>query len=118
MALTRLALIKATLTPRGRFTADYFSPYREQISWHSRHILNLLTDQLPLILIGDENNYGTTELFIYHHEESHLFASVAGVLDSQQLSILDVRTGNTRRLCHGYLIVLQRDGKPLTGATH
>lgn len=100
----------------GRFTADYFFRHTaEQISWHSQHILNLPTDQLPLILIGDENNYGTTELFIYHHEESHLFASVAGVLDSQQLSILDAQILATR---DGFVmdtfIVLQRDGKPLT----
>ena len=70
---------------------------------------------MPLILIGDENNYGTTELFIYHHEESHLFASVAGVLDSQQLNILDAQILATR---DGFVmdtfIVLQRDGKPLT----
>ena len=51
----------------GRFTADYFFRHTpEQISWHSQHILSLAPDQLPLILIGDENNYGTTELFIYH----------------------------------------------------
>ncbi|RUO77329.1 [protein-PII] uridylyltransferase [Idiomarina seosinensis] len=100
----------------GRFTADYFFRHTaEQISWHSQHILNLSTEQLPLILIGDENNYGTTELFIYHHEESHLFASVAGVLDCQQLSILDAQILATR---DGYVmdtfVLLQRDGKPLT----
>lgn len=100
----------------GRFTADYFFRHTaEQISWHSQHILNLSTEQLPLILIGDENNYGTTELFIYHHEESHLFASVAGVLDCQQLNILDAQILATR---DGYVmdtfVLLQRDGKPLT----
>lgn len=100
----------------GRFTADYFYRHTaEQISWHSQHILNLPADQLPLILIGDENNYGTTELFIYHREESHLFASVAGVLDSQLLNILDAQILATR---DGFVmdtfVVLQRDGKPLT----
>lgn len=100
----------------GRFTADYFFRHTpEQISWHSQHILQLRTEQLPLILIGDENNYGTTELFIYHHEESHLFAAVAGVLDAQQLSILDAQILATR---DGYVmdtfVLLQRDGKPLT----
>lgn len=100
----------------GRFTADYFFRHTaEQISWHSQHILNLPSEQLPLILIGDENNYGTTELFIYHHEEGHLFASVAGVLDSQQLNILDAQILATR---DGFVmdtfVVLQRDGKPLT----
>lgn len=100
----------------GRFTADYFFRHTaEQISWHSQHILNLPSEQLPLILIGDENNYGTTELFIYHHEESHLFAAVAGVLDSQQLSILDAQILATR---DGYVmdtfVLLQSDGKPLT----
>ncbi|MGM0480632.1 MAG: [protein-PII] uridylyltransferase [Pseudomonadota bacterium] len=107
---------KVILALWGRFTADYFFRHTaEQISWHSQHILNLNTDQLPLILIGDENNYGTTELFIYHHEESHLFASVAGVLDSEQLSILDAQILATR---DGFVmdtfVLLQRDGKPLT----
>lgn len=100
----------------GRFTADYFFRHTaEQISWHSQHILKLSAEQLPLILIGDENNYGTTELFIYHHEQSHLFASVAGVLDAQQLSILDAQILATR---DGFVmdtfVLLQRDGKPLT----
>lgn len=107
---------KEILALWGRFTADYFFRHTaEQISWHSQHILNLNTEQLPLILIGDENNYGTTELFIYHHEESHLFASVAGVLDSEQLSILDAQILATR---DGFVmdtfVLLQRDGKPLT----
>lgn len=102
----------------GRFTADYFFRHTpEQISWHSQHILNLPAEQLPLILIGDENNYGTTELFIYHEEQQNLFASVAGVLDAQQLSILDAQILATR---DGFVmdtfVLLQRDGKPLTSA--
>ena len=100
----------------GRFTADYFFRHTpEQIAWHSQNILDTQEHQLPLILIGDENNTGTTELFIYHHEESHLFAKVAAVLDSEQLSIHDAQILNTR---DGYVmdtfIVLQRDGHPLS----
>lgn len=100
----------------GRFTADYFFRHTpEQIAWHSQHIMHVQEHQLPLVLIGDENNTGTTELFIYHHEESHLFAKVAAVLDSEQLSIHDAQILNTR---DGYVmdtfIVLQRDGLPLS----
>src|SRR5690554_1780020 len=102
----------------GRFTADYFFRHTpEQIAWHSQHIMHVQEHQLPLVLIGDENNTGTTELFIYHHEESHLFAKVAAVLDSEQLSIHDAQILNTR---DGYVmdtfIVLQRDGLPLSEA--
>lgn len=102
----------------GRFTADYFFRHTpEQIAWHSQHIMHVQEHQLPLVLIGDENNNGTTELFIYHHEESHLFAKVAAVLDSEQLSIHDAQILNTR---DGYVmdtfIVLQRDGHPLADA--
>ncbi|RUO38200.1 [protein-PII] uridylyltransferase [Aliidiomarina shirensis] len=102
----------------GRFTADYFFRHTpEQIAWHSQNIMHVQEHQLPLVLIGDENNNGTTELFIYHHEESHLFAKVAAVLDSEQLSIHDAQILNTR---DGYVmdtfIVLQRDGLPLADA--
>ena len=99
----------------GRFTADYFNRHSpEQIAWHSQSIIYLQEHQLPLILIGDENNHGTTELFIYHHEESHLFANVAAVLDGESLSIHNAQILNTR---DGYVmdtfIVLQTNGKPL-----
>lgn len=99
----------------ARFTADYFLRHSaEQIAWHTQHIIHLQEHQLPLILIGDENNHGTTELFIYHHEESHLFANVAAVLDGEQLSIHDAQILNTR---DGYVmdtfVLLQTDGKPL-----
>ncbi|RUO25407.1 [protein-PII] uridylyltransferase [Aliidiomarina minuta] len=99
----------------GRFTADYFHRHTpEQIAWHSQHIVSLQEHQLPLILIGDENNHGTTELFIYHHEETHLFANVAAVLDGERLSIHDAQILNTR---DGYVmdtfVLLQTDGKPL-----
>lgn len=99
----------------SRFTADYFNRHSpEQIAWHSQSIIHLQEHQLPLILIGDENNHGTTELFIYHHEESHLFSNVAAVLDGESLSIHNAQILNTR---DGYVmdtfIVLQTNGKPL-----
>lgn len=99
----------------ARFTADYFSRHTpEQISWHSQHLIHVKERQLPLILIGDENNQGTTEIFIYHLEENHLFANVAAVLDAQHLSIHDAKILNTR---DGYVmdtfIVLERDSSPL-----
>ncbi|MGI0152324.1 [protein-PII] uridylyltransferase [Pseudidiomarina sp. WS423] len=105
----------------GRFTADYFLRHQpEQIAWHSQHILLVQSDeQLPLILLGDENNQGTTELFIYHLEHEHLFAAVAAVLDSQNLSIHDAQILATR---DGYVmdtfVVLQHDGQPLTDSRH
>ncbi len=105
----------------GRFTADYFLRHQpEQIAWHSQHILTIQSDeQLPLILLGDENNQGTTELFIYHLEHEYLFAAVAAVLDSQCLSIHDAQILATR---DGYVmdtfVVLQDDGNPLTHAGH
>jgi len=72
----------------SRFTADYFSRHTpEQIAWHSQHLIHVKERQLPLILIGDENNQGTTEIFIYHFEENHLFANVTA----------------ERRLRNGYL---------------
>lgn len=101
----------------SRFTADYFLRHQpEQIAWHSQYILQLESDdQLPLILVGDENNQGTTELFVYHLEHENLFAAVAAVLDSQALSIHDAQILATR---DGYVmdtfVVLQDDGEPLT----
>ncbi|KFZ31702.1 protein-PII uridylyltransferase [Pseudidiomarina salinarum] len=105
----------------GRFTADYFLRHQpEQIAWHSQHILGVRDDeQLPLILLGDENNQGTTELFIYHLEHEYLFAAVAAVLDSQGLSIHDAQILATR---DGYVmdtfVVLLDNGEPLTNARH
>lgn len=103
----------------SRFTVDYFNRHTpEQIAWHTQHILHLQEHQLPLILIGDENNHGTTELFIYHHEESNLFANVAAVLDGERLSIHDAQILNTR---DGFVmdtfVLLQTDGKPLVDPT-
>lgn len=101
----------------SRFTADYFLRHQpEQIAWHSQYILPLQDDeQLPLILVGDESNQGTTELFVYHLEHENLFAAVAAVLDSQALSIHDAQILATR---DGYVmdtfVVLQDDGEPLT----
>lgn len=101
----------------SRFTADYFLRHQpEQITWHSQHILSVADDDLlPLILIGDENRQGTTELFIYHLEHEHLFAEVAAVLDDQNLSIHDAQILATR---DGFVmdtfVVLQDDGEPLT----
>lgn len=101
----------------GRFTADYFLRHRsEQIAWHSQHILQLTDDYvLPLVLVGNESQQGTTELFIYHQEQTHLFAAVAAVLDSQRLNIHDAQILATR---DGFVmdtfVVLQHDGKPLT----
>lgn len=99
----------------ARFTADYFFRHSpEQISWHSQHLIHVKELQLPLILIGDENNQGTTEIFIYHLEENHLFANVAAVIDAQHLSIHDAQILNTR---DGFVmdtfIVLEHNGAPL-----
>lgn len=99
----------------ARFTADYFFRHTpEQITWHSQHLIHLKDVQLPLVLIGDENNQGTTEIFIYHFEEAHLFANVAAVLDAQHLSIHDAQILNTR---DGFVmdtfIVLEHNGAPI-----
>lgn len=99
----------------ARFTADYFFRHTpEQITWHSQHLIHLKDVQLPLILIGDENKQGTTEIFIYHFEEPHLFANVAAVLDAQHLSIHDAQILNTR---DGFVmdtfIVLEHNSMPI-----
>lgn len=101
----------------SRFTADYFARHHaEQIAWHSQHILALSSQhKLPLILVGDANQYGTTDLFIYHIEQNHLFAAVAAVIDSQRLNIHDAQIMATK---DGYVmdsfVVLQDNGDPLT----
>jgi [protein-PII] uridylyltransferase len=105
----------------SRFTADYFLRHQaEQICWHTRAIAALRDDhELPLILIGDENNRGTTELFIYTQEQANLFAAVAAVLDSQGISIHDAQILATR---DGYVmdtfVILNEHGQALsdTGA--
>ncbi|RUO58543.1 [protein-PII] uridylyltransferase [Pseudidiomarina insulisalsae] len=103
----------------SRFTADYFIRHQpEQIAWHSQYIMNVTDEELlPLILVGDENRQGTTEIFIYHLEHEHLFAEVAAVLDHQNLSIHDAQILATR---DGFVmdtfVVLQEDGEPLTDA--
>ncbi|CAB0149808.1 Bifunctional uridylyltransferase/uridylyl-removing enzyme [Pseudidiomarina piscicola] len=105
----------------SRFTADYFLRHQpEQIAWHSQYIIAVSDDELlPLILVGDENRQGTTELFIYHLEHEHLFAEVAAVLEHQNLSIHDAQILATR---DGFVmdtfVVLQDDGEPLTDARH
>ena len=103
----------------SRFTADYFLRHQaEQICWHTRAIAVLRDDhELPLILIGDENNRGTTELFIYTQEQANLFAAVAAVLDSQGISIHDAQILATR---DGYVmdtfVILNEQGQALSDA--
>lgn len=119
-------LLSAGLVPEqvhqlwSRFTADYFLRHQaEQICWHTRAIAALRDDhELPLILLGDENNQGTTELFIYTQEQANLFAAVAAVLDSQNISIHDAQILATR---DGYVmdtfVILNEHGQPLTDSS-
>ncbi len=98
----------------SRFDYNYFARFKpEQIAWHSREILGFKCDGEKALLVKTNNNTtrAGTELFIYGLDRPALFAQVASVLDSRNLSIHDANITITddHYVCDS-IILLDDDG--------
>lgn len=97
-----------------RLNHDYFARYKpEQIAWHTQEIIQFKCDKPDALLVKASNatTKAGTELFIYGHDRPALFAQVASVIDSRNLSIHDANITITD---DGYvcdsIIILDNDG--------
>jgi [protein-PII] uridylyltransferase len=98
----------------SRLNHDYFARYKPaQIAWHSKEILSFSLTEPNAILVRTNNNTtkAGTELFIYGADRPALFAQVASVLDSRNLSIHDANITITddNYVCDS-IIILDSDG--------
>lgn len=98
----------------SRLDHDYFARYKPaQIAWHTQEILNFKCDGAEALLVKANNTTtkAGTELFIYGKDRPALFAQVASVIDSRNLSIHDANITITH---DGYvcdsIILLDNEG--------
>ncbi len=94
---------------------EYFLRHSaDEIAWHARLILDADPASLPLIEIREETERGGTEIFLYTHDQDHLFALTTSALDQLMLNVLSARITTTR---NGYTldtyIVLDDAGNPI-----
>jgi [protein-PII] uridylyltransferase len=99
----------------ARFENDYFLRYSaEELAWHLPAILHTQVTDLPLVLVRDIPERGTT-VFVYTLDRDHLFGLSTGVLARLGLNILDARLHTTR---DGYVldsyVVVETDNTPIT----
>ena len=63
----------------------------DEIAWHTQAIVGARTEKLPLVLIRPKTGRGGTEIFVYGHDQDHLFAAATHALDRLGLTIMDAR---------------------------
>ncbi len=87
----------------------------DEIAWHTRGLLEHGDRDDALILLRQETQRGSTELFISRRDNRYRFALVTTVLDRLGLSIVDARvlTSRSGRALDTYLI-LEASGEPIT----
>ena len=97
---------------------DYFlRESANDIAWQTEAIARQIDNNEPLILIRTSSDMifnGATQIFIHAKGNTHAFATVAAVLDQQQLSIVDARIYSSKS---GYTLdtfmVLDSNGEPI-----
>ncbi|MGQ8366290.1 [protein-PII] uridylyltransferase [Glaciecola sp. 1036] len=106
----------------NRMTPDYFARFKpKQIAWHSQKIVEhgeLAKDEI-IVAASNETTRAGTEIFIYCHDRSALFAQIASVLDSRNCSVHDAQIVVTH---DGYvfdsMIVLDHNAKRISSDDH
>ncbi len=99
-----------------RFDDDYFLRYLpEEVCWHTREILIVNENNLPLILIRHTSQRGGSVLFIYTHSHDRIFAHVTGALEHLGLTIVDARIMTTKdNYILDSFIILDESNEPVT----
>ncbi len=71
---------------------DYFSQYRaNDISWHTKTLLEAKSDSSPLIAIRTSEERGGTEIFVHTPDAHHLFAGITYTLARFGLDVVGAR---------------------------
>jgi [protein-PII] uridylyltransferase len=97
-----------------RLSDDYFARFKpEQIAWHASVILasHPMTDDFLLVEANESTAKSGTELIVYGKMKKNMFAQIASVLDSRNVSIHDAQIMRTH---DGYVfdsfIILEQNG--------
>lgn len=97
-----------------RLSDDYFARFKpEQIAWHANVILasHPMTDDFLLVEANENTAKSGTELIVYGKMKKNMFAQIASVLDSRNVSIHDAQIMRTH---DGYVfdsfIILEHNG--------
>lgn len=104
-----------------RLSDDYFARFKpEQIAWHANVILasHPMTDDFLLVEANEHTAKSGTELIVYGKIKKNMFAQIASVLDSRNVSIHDAQIMRTH---DGYIfdsfIILEHNGDRITSAS-
>jgi [protein-PII] uridylyltransferase len=97
-------------------TDDYFLRYAaDEIAWHTIAITSASETDLPLVLLRQQTQHGSAEVFVYGKDEDGIFSICTATLDQLGLTILDARIMTT---LNNYALnsfqVLEQSGKPIT----
>ncbi|MDP5029498.1 MAG: [protein-PII] uridylyltransferase [Paraglaciecola sp.] len=104
-----------------RLSDDYFARFKpEQIAWHANVILasHPMTDDFLLVEANENTAKSGTELIVYGKMKKNMFAQIASVLDSRNVSIHDAQIMRTH---DGYIfdsfIILEHNGDRINSAS-
>ena len=94
---------------------EYFLRYdADEISWHTRDILQASEADLPLILCRRASQRGGTEIFIYTHNRRNLFATITLVMEQQGMNVVDARIfSSASDFTLDTFLILDADNKPI-----
>ena len=100
-----------------KLSYDYFLFHTwDEIAWHSKLILTVKDEDLPLIRIRKSQTRGGTEVFIYCLDRDYLFVHMTSLLDQLGTNIVSAQIETTD---NGYtlnsFLVLEEDGGPIVG---
>jgi [protein-PII] uridylyltransferase len=96
-------------------TDDYFLRYAaDEIAWHTIAITSASETDLPLVLLRQQTQHGSAEVFVYAKDEDGIFSICTATLDQLGLTILDARIMST---LNNYVLnsfqVLEQSGDPI-----
>jgi [protein-PII] uridylyltransferase len=74
------------------FEMEYFLRHSaDEIAWHTAALVHTRPEDLPLVLVRNETQRGSTEIFVYTHDHPHLFARITAAITQLGLNIVDAR---------------------------
>ncbi|MGR9115030.1 MAG: [protein-PII] uridylyltransferase [Gammaproteobacteria bacterium] len=114
--LLKLGISKETIRNSWKHASDdYFLRYSaDEIAWHTIAISSCTEQELPLVLLRPQTQRGSAELFVYTHNEDHIFTISTETLDQLGLTILDARivTTGDQYVLNSFQI-LEQSGDPI-----
>ncbi|WP_462173933.1 [protein-PII] uridylyltransferase [Pseudoalteromonas xiamenensis] len=101
-----------------RFKANYFTAFsEEQISWHTRHLLESKDLSQPSVTVSSKPLHGGTQVFVYSPYESSLFVKLVSVIGSKKAQIQHAQVMTTK---DGYVVynfvILETNGDAISSS--